>query len=257
MPGKIQMKRGTYAAMDLNALYQGEWYYCTDTKQTFMAHGDGTGVEMASNSDVTVLEAEHDGWIAAGETWTYASASTFTVTGDVTGKCQKGDKVKLTQTTAKYFYVLSASYSAPSTTVTVIAGTSYTVADAAITSPYYSHEANPIGFPSFFTYTPVASATVGAFTTTTCSGKFSINGGVITAHNSIQINSIGTASGNLLVTLPLTPSGSGAVFGRESAATGVALCGYVSTNVSVVFRYDNSFAGQNGHTCDFCTTAFV
>src|SRR3990167_2428347 len=43
-----------------------------------------------------------DGWIADGATWTYVSATTFTVSGDVTAQFRKGTKLKLTQTTAKY-----------------------------------------------------------------------------------------------------------------------------------------------------------
>lgn len=93
------------------------------------------------------------GWITAGETWTYASASTFTISGDRTGVYQKGDKIKLTQTTVKYFYILSATYSAPNTTVTVTAGTDYTIANAAITANYFSKAATPQGFPDWFNYT--------------------------------------------------------------------------------------------------------
>jgi hypothetical protein len=106
----------------------------------------------------TKISEIESGWIAAGETWTYASASTFTVAADVSGKYQKGDKIKLTQTTAKYFYVLSATYSAPNTTVTVTAGTSYTIANAAITLPLWSRSTNPFGFPDWFTYAPTFSA---------------------------------------------------------------------------------------------------
>jgi hypothetical protein len=95
-----------------------------------------------------------DGWVAAGETWTYASASTFTVAGvDVTAKYSKGTRIKLTQTTAKYFVVSASSFST-NTTVTITAGTDYTLANAAITSPLYSYAVNPQGYPGWFSYTP-------------------------------------------------------------------------------------------------------
>lgn len=97
--------------------------------------------------------SEVDGWTAAGETWTYASAVTFTVSGDQTAKYTAGVKIKLTQTTAKYFYVVSSSYGAPNTTVTVTGGSDYTLANAAITNPYYSRAATPSGFPDWFAYT--------------------------------------------------------------------------------------------------------
>lgn len=127
---------------------------------------DGSGVLSAASVTATELgylsgilsnvqTQLNDGWVPAGETWTYASASTFTITGDKTGKYQVGDKIKLTQTTDKYFYVVGVSYGAPNTTVTVTGGSDYTVANAAITSPYFSKVENPQGFPAFFNYTPV------------------------------------------------------------------------------------------------------
>ena len=78
-------------------------------------------------------------------TCTYASASTFTMAGDQTTVLSKGDRLKLTQTTAKYFYVIGVSHSAGTTTVTVTGGTDYTLANAAITTPFYSKEASPAG----------------------------------------------------------------------------------------------------------------
>lgn len=91
-----------------------------------------------------------NGWTPAGETWTYASATTFTISGDKTGKYQKGDKIKLTQTTDKFFSVIGVSYSSPNTTVTVTGGSDYSLANATITSPYFSKIENPQGFPPSF-----------------------------------------------------------------------------------------------------------
>lgn len=102
-----------------------------------------------------VLDAVEVGWVSAvGQTWTYATATTFTITGDYTAILNKGDKIKLTQTTAKYFYVTAVSYSAPNTTVTVTGGSDYSLANAAITSPYYSKIASPNGFPTSFNWSP-------------------------------------------------------------------------------------------------------
>jgi len=92
-----------------------------------------------------------NGWIPAGETWTYASADsptfTFTISGDKTSKYSVGMKIKLTQTTVKYFIITAISYSSPNTTVTVYGGTDYTLANATITNPYYSTMKAPQGFP--------------------------------------------------------------------------------------------------------------
>lgn len=93
-----------------------------------------------------------DGWTAAGETWTYASADaptfTFTVAADVTTKYAAGQRIKLTQTTDKFFIVTGVStFSGGNTTITVYGGTDYTLANAAITSPYWSLTKAPFGFP--------------------------------------------------------------------------------------------------------------
>lgn len=105
--------------------------------------GDGTWNTPASGSA--------DGWTAAGETWTYASADdptfTFTVAGvDLTTKYYPGMRIKLTQTTAKYFIITKVAFSTD-TTITVYGGTDYDLADATITNPYYSVAKAPAGFP--------------------------------------------------------------------------------------------------------------
>lgn len=90
-----------------------------------------------------------DGWQQGSGSWTYASATTITVPAADAAVMPVGTKIKLTQTTAKYFYVTGISGSV----VTVNGGSDYTVANAAITSPFFSHEANPVGFPQWFNYT--------------------------------------------------------------------------------------------------------
>lgn len=93
-----------------------------------------------------------DGWIAGTGTWSYSSADSPTfvisVNADVTAIIGVGDRIKLTQTTTKYFIVTAVgSYSGSATLVTVYGGTDYTLAAASITSPYYSHQRSPFGFP--------------------------------------------------------------------------------------------------------------
>jgi len=87
------------------------------------------------------------GWNPISYTCTYASAITFTISGDKTGELYPGMKFKLTQTTVKYFIVTKVAYSAPDTTVTIYGGVDYTLANAAISSPYYSTQKSPYGFP--------------------------------------------------------------------------------------------------------------
>src|SRR6185503_19345707 len=110
--------------------------------------------KVGTNGSATTSTLDYQigaGWIPAAETWTYASADsptfTFTITGDKTGKYSAGMRIKLTQTTAKYFLITAVSYSAPNTTVTVYGGTDYTLANAAITLPFYAIVQSPFGFP--------------------------------------------------------------------------------------------------------------
>lgn len=98
-----------------------------------------------------LLDLIVSGWLGASEAWTYASADaptfTFTISGDKTAKYSPGMRIKLTQTTVKYFIITAVAYSAPNTTVTVYGGTDYTLVDAAITKPFYSTRKTPAGFP--------------------------------------------------------------------------------------------------------------
>lgn len=123
---------------------------------------------------VSSTGAAADGWTAATGTWTYASATTITVPSGAAAIYSVGDKVKLTQTTVKYFYIVNVA----DTLLTVTAGSDYSVANAAITSPYYSHTTTPVGFPTFFNYSPSIAA-AGASTPpsySTVLAHFSLNG---------------------------------------------------------------------------------
>lgn len=86
------------------------------------------------------------------ETWTYASATTFTNTGagDATGRYFSGVKLRLKQGSGYLYYtVSSSSYSAPNTTVTIAAaGGGANLTNTAITDNYYSYQATPQGFPA-------------------------------------------------------------------------------------------------------------
>jgi hypothetical protein len=93
------------------------------------------------------------GWATAGETWTYASADaptfTFTISGDKTAKYSPGMRIKLTQVTGgtKYFIITVVSFVSPNTTITIYGGTDYTLNNEAISSPFYSTQKAPQGFP--------------------------------------------------------------------------------------------------------------
>lgn len=125
----------------------GDMLYATGARALARIAAGSYGQILGMNSGATAPAWQNDdGWVATGATWTYASATTFTITGDYTTVLVPGVKLKLTQTSVKYFRVEASSYSNPTTTVTVSGGGLYTLANAAITSPYYSHAHHPQGF---------------------------------------------------------------------------------------------------------------
>lgn len=165
------------------------------TQQSIKAYVD-TSVGGITTYDTT-------GWVASTDTWVYASATSFTIAGaDRTAIFTPGTRIKLTQTTAKYFVVTSSSFST-NTTVNITAGTSYTFANAAVTSPYYSYQVNPQGYPGWFTYTPSETWTNPPSSRTNFC-KFSVNGRKCT----MLWGTVGTANGSnssstIVLTVPI------------------------------------------------------
>jgi hypothetical protein len=117
----------------------------------------GAGVSAADNAgtgatDITIPGGNVDPWIPDTNTWSYSSADSPTfvisVNADMTGLIGVGYRIKLTQTTAKFFIVTAVgSYSGGATLITVYGGTDYTLANAAVSSPCYSLAKAPLGFP--------------------------------------------------------------------------------------------------------------
>lgn len=209
---------------------------------------DDTIVTPKAIADSTIMKLS-DGWILSTDTWTYASATTFTIAGvDRTAMFPKGTKIKLTQTTAKYFYVVGSAFST-NTTITVAGGTSYTVANETITSPYYSYASSPQGFPSVFAYTPTVTSGTGAITSYTVSAVFSLIGKIAFVNILLTLTNAGTAGLDIRITLPITAVGAGGY----AAGTGFPEATYGSLGVgalsptSLLFRnYDGSFIGTTG-----------
>ena len=103
-------------------------------------------------NNIPVLDANAalfaNGWFTAIGSWTYASADNptgvITVPSGAASYYGVGDRIKITQTTVKYFIVTAVT----DTTLTVYGGTDFTLADAAISAMYYSHVKSPLGFPT-------------------------------------------------------------------------------------------------------------
>jgi hypothetical protein len=83
------------------------------------------------------------GYTATGESWTYASTTTITVPTNATTKYGVGMIIKITQTTGGTKYGVITTVAATLLTIAWLNGA--TLANEAITSPFYSSNATPLG----------------------------------------------------------------------------------------------------------------
>jgi hypothetical protein len=189
-----------------------------------------------------VPQAE-DGWTADdNEPWTYASATTFTVTGDQTAKFSKGTRLKLTQTTVKYFVVVASSFASGTTTVTLTGGSDYTFANAAISANSYSYAASPQGYPGWFNFAPSATGFSGSPTVN--AAKFAVQGRTCF----IEIDITGTSNATTFtITLPISAAVTPAewlVFGINNGANVNGPClGEITPGTTLSFYKDPTGAG--------------
>jgi len=92
-------------------------------------------------------------WITIADTATYDSADDPTyimsIDADMTSILSVGMRIKLTQTTVKYFIItVVGAYSGGATLITLYGGTDYDLANASISDLYYSSSKIPFGFPA-------------------------------------------------------------------------------------------------------------
>lgn len=116
------------------------------TGDVFPASDWNTYVE--NNVNYLIVSAQ-TGWrdLSGYGTFTYNSTDgpTFVMNTpvDLTGVIGPGCRIKLTQTTVKYFIVTAIDAG----TITLYGGTDYTLVSAAITAPSWSQDKAPLGFP--------------------------------------------------------------------------------------------------------------
>lgn len=185
-----------------------------------------------------------DGWTADVNTWTYASATTFTITGqNLTTTYTKGTRLKLTQTTVKYFVVVGSSFGGGNTTVTITGGSDYTLANAAITANYYSYQASPQGYPGFFNYTPTATGLSSALTINVA--NFNVIGNMCY----VFLDVFGTSNAaTFTVDAPVPPDTTNYTLAEVlTINNGANGAGRVDTTTSPV-RYGSSLANPGGFT---------
>lgn len=144
------------------------------------------------------------GWYNLTSTFTYASTTSVTVNADLTGLISIGTKIRLTQTTVKYFYVTAISVTTGTTTMTLLGGSDYAVANATITVPGFSLSENPIGFPGSFNYTPTFGAN-GSMVFSEVDNvvhRFRMEGRKVVIYLNFDGTTSGTASNAITVTIP-------------------------------------------------------
>jgi hypothetical protein len=156
-----------------------------------------------------------DGWIHSVGSWSYASASTITIPSGGASLYQKGDRIRWKQGAGyKYGVIVTVA----DTLLTIAVNTDYTVANSAITDMYYSHQVNPIGYPTWFSWTPTLTSQGGAFTNNPVvnTAKYSILGKTIIflLNISYHVSNSG-GSGSTRATLPITPIATVSAYGLQ------------------------------------------
>lgn len=219
----------------------------------------GQVLDSGSISTLKLDAALQAGWRAASGTWTYASATTFTVPAADIANMAAGTKIWLTQTTSKYFYVVGLS----GTTVTVTGGTDYTVANAAITAPYYSNSVSAVGFPASFNYTVTWTGVTATFTSV---NRFWLDGRhctVVVARSTNQTSNATTFTASLPITAATVAGLSWRGTGSRGVDNGVAFNTptpfiEVTSAGTVANLYTGPFPGSwanvNGKGVDFQVT---
>lgn len=226
----------------------------TGVSPRISATGGDTNIDLylsAKGTGSSRFAGIFDGWVAADETLTYASSTTFTCSATLAANLSTGDKLKLSQTTVKYFYVVSVS----GTTVTVTGGTDYTLANAAITLPFYSKDTSPTGFPEYFAYTPTITSASGSFTSVSASSRFKLIGKTLVSQGSIVITTNGTAASAIFMTIPLTSQSANrmAGCGRGNVVSGIMQQIHIPADATKaqIGTATGTYGGASGETIIF------
>jgi hypothetical protein len=231
---------------------------CLNNEEFINQFERATGAEVNTGTDeakIVTPKAIADsliqtGWTPARETWEYESETEITVPSGAEDKYQKGDKIRLKQGGAyKYWPIIAVA----DELLTIAENDDYTLADAAITDNYYSHQENPIGFPSWFNWTPAYSASDSMTYTsvTTFHAKFTIIGTMVTMGLRCAGTTGGTASPFIQFSPPVNRAGTtgadcaigGGCVILDPAATTTLRGGFWNlelSSVCQVSRYDRS-----------------
>jgi hypothetical protein len=98
-------------------------------------------------------------------------------------------------------------------------------------------------------WTPVITASAGAFTTVSASGHYSVANGVCSFTATITITTNGTASGYVVMSLPVQRTHDFAVCGRANSVSSKQLQGVsVAGDNIAVLNYDGGYPGSDGES---------
>lgn len=228
--------------------------YTATNAETALAEiaGSGRTTETVKGlADLINTKTNQDGWVPVSDTWTYASATTITVPSGAALKYRKGDKIKLIQTTVKCFYIVGVA----DTVLTITAGSSYTLTNAAISAISYSHNTNAINFPDTFALTaPTFTSSGTNFTVqpTSVTAMFKIIENVCYYNISGLTAGSGTGTGYWILTFtagqfPVMGYDGGGISVNISAATfGFSQIVAGTNNVVRILKYDGTAPTSNG-----------
>jgi hypothetical protein len=114
--------------------------------------------------------------------------------------------------------------------------------------------AGATGFPAATTYTPTVTASSGSPTSVTATGNYSQSGKYVICNVNITVNTVGTASGAIVFTLPIAAkSGSFIALGLAQEVSSSGAAGNIlvypagSTTTANIRKYDFTSWWVNGY----------
>lgn len=188
----------------------------------FSSYAVPTAAYHLANKAYVDLMAPLNGWVLFASAGIRVDANTMKLAGDYTTILRKGDKVMLTDTTTKYFYITAdPTFDGTNTSLVIYAGSDFTLVGTP-SNIYISKHDSPVGFPDSFNWVPTLSPSGGSITSQTItSAKFSMIGKRIFINTSIRVQVSGTCYG-VYATLPIN-----AASADLGGVTGVLLGGNV------------------------------
>ena len=220
-----------------------------DTKITGLTVGIPAGTDIfpyvssPGASPVTKKSLyDNGGWIGlTAAALTRTGATTFTTSTDVSAILQKGYKLKLTDTTTKYFAVVSAVYSAGVTTITTIPTTAYTLVGNP-SAIYYSNVEMPFGWPEIFAFTSTPTRAGTAYTNVpTVVATWSIHGQYLDYIVQSTMHATPGGTSFQIYSLPVTVATRHVGVGVNlSSAAMQSTCAEATGSTFTVFKYDGA-----------------